>query len=79
MREHFMPPPVEPAHAPTNISIRSSVLEAHGQRLKSEMEKPEVLIMDAAVKAAWRNASPKLPKIGRKKNKNTANETKVEE
>ena len=43
------------------------------------MEKPDVLIMDAAVKAAWRNASPKLPKIGRKKNKNTANETKVEE
>ena len=44
---------MEPAQAPMNIRITSSVLENHGHRSKSDMAKPVVLMMDATVKEAW--------------------------
>ena len=47
MREHFMPPPVEPAHAPMNISSTISSLLNAGHWLKSTVEKPVVVMIDA--------------------------------
>ena len=47
MREHFMPPPVEPAHAPMNISSTSRARLNVGHRSKSTVEKPVVVMMDA--------------------------------
>ena len=52
MRETFMPPPVLPAQAPTNMSATRMNLENSGHRLKSTVENPVVVMMDATWKAA---------------------------
>ena len=57
MRETLMPPPVLPAHAPTNIKSTSTVFEVCDQRSKSAVENPVVVIMEATWKAEWRSAS----------------------
>ena len=56
-----MPPPVLPAQAPTNISSTSTSFASVGQRSKSQLEKPVVVMMEPTWKAAWRSASPKVP------------------
>jgi len=43
----LMPPAVEPAIAPNSIRITSTVLAAVGQRLKSVVENPVVVIIVA--------------------------------
>ena len=53
----FSPPPVEPAQAPMNIRIKSTVLEAVGQRSKSVVAKPVVVITDATWKSDLLKAS----------------------
>ena len=53
-RETFIPPPVLPAQAPTSISTSSSIRESSGQRLKSAVAKPVVVITDATWKKAYR-------------------------
>ena len=58
-----MPPPVLPAQAPTNISMTSTSLERVGQRSKSQLEKPVVVMMEPTWNAAWRSATPRLSYI----------------
>ena len=41
---HFIPPPVLPAHAPTNISTNSIAFENDGHKLKSVVAKPVEVI-----------------------------------
>ena len=60
-RAHLMPPPVEPAQAPINMSSTRIVLENSGHRLKSVLPKPVVEMMEATWKAAWRTLSPACP------------------
>ena len=43
----LMPPPVLPAQAPTNIKSTRTLREVAGQRLKSQVEKPVVVMMEA--------------------------------
>jgi hypothetical protein len=50
MRETLMPPPVEPAQLPTNISSTSSQRENSGQASKSAVAKPVVLMIVATWK-----------------------------
>src|SRR5699024_4684625 len=57
MREHFIPPPVDPAQAPINIKITSNIRDSSGHRLKSAVAKPVVEITEATWKAAVRTAS----------------------
>ena len=56
-----MPPPVEPAQAPTNISTTRMDLEKVGQRSKSTVPKPVVVIMEETWKKAWRRPVHTLP------------------
>jgi len=53
-----MPPPVLPAQAPTNIRQIRMAWEKSGHRLKSAVEKPVVVMMDATWKAASRTFLP---------------------
>ena len=46
----LIPPPVLPAHAPINIRSTRINLEVSGHRLKSVVEKPVVVIIDATWK-----------------------------
>ena len=46
IRDTLIPPPVEPALAPTNISKNKMILEKVGHRLKSQLEYPVVVIID---------------------------------
>lgn len=48
--EILSPPAVDPAHAPKNISRRSTVCENTGHFPKSAVEKPVVVITDETVK-----------------------------
>ena len=56
-RDTLMPPPVLPAQAPMNMSKTSTVLLAAGQRLKSVVANPVVVMMVETWKAAWVKAS----------------------
>ena len=47
-----MPPPVLPAQAPTNINTTRIVLENSGQRSKSVVAKPVVVMIVPTWKAA---------------------------
>ena len=60
-RDTLMPPPVLPAQAPINISKTSTVLLAWDHRLKSTVEKPVVVIMEATWKETWVSVSKTLP------------------
>ena len=60
MRLTFMPPPVLPAQAPTNISMTRISFERVGHRSKSQLEKPVVVMMEPTWNAACRSASPRL-------------------
>ena len=46
-RETLNPPPVEPAQAPQNMSITSTVREKVGHWSKSAVPKPVVVMMEA--------------------------------
>ena len=46
-RDIFIPPPVLPAQAPINIRLIMIVLENSGHRLKSTVEYPVVVMIDA--------------------------------
>ena len=54
-----MPPPVEPAQAPMNIISSSTKREASGQRSKSAVQKPVVVMTDVPVKKASRKQRPR--------------------
>ena len=56
--EILSPPAVDPAHAPKNISRRSTVCENTGHFPKSAVEKPVVVITDETVKNISLNACP---------------------
>ena len=58
-RATLIPPPVEPADAPTTISSSSMPRESSGQLLKSAVVYPEVDMIDATVNDAWWSDSPK--------------------
>src|SRR5690606_19858087 len=51
----FMPPPVEPAQAPTKLAYSSMNGSTEGQEAKSVTVKPEVVAMESVVNAAKRN------------------------
>ena len=55
----FTPPPVLPAHAPTNIRKTRMLLESSGHWSKSTVEKPVVVMMEDTWKALCRRVSPK--------------------
>ena len=55
-RDTFMPPPVLPAHAPTNMSMTRIVLLVPDHRLKSAVEKPVVVMMEATWNEESRSA-----------------------
>ena len=57
------PPPVEPAQAPQIIRKTIIALERAGQRSKSVVENPVVVIILETWNAAWRKASPNPPYI----------------
>ena len=59
-RDTLTPPPVLPAQAPININNTRIVFEACGQRSKSWVAKPVVVIMEATWNEAWCSASPRL-------------------
>ena len=56
-----MPPPVEPAQLPTNISSTSSQRDSSGQVLKSAVAKPVVLMTVATWKREKRRPCRKPP------------------
>ena len=60
-RATLMPPPVEPAQAPTNIKITRMARENSGQALKSAVAKPVVVMMEATWKKAYRRLRPTVP------------------
>ena len=49
----FMPPPVDPAHAPMAIRMSSTVLENSGHFAKSAVPKPVVVMTEPTEKATW--------------------------
>ena len=51
-RATLIPPPVEPAQAPTNISVTKMALEKVGQVLKSVVANPVVVMMEDTWKKA---------------------------
>ena len=51
-RDILMPPEVEPAQAPVNISITSAMRQKVGHREKSTVAKPVVVMMVTVWKAA---------------------------
>ena len=55
----FKPPPVEPAQAPMNISVMIMHCESTGQRLKSAVTNPVVVMMEATWKTACLKEPPK--------------------
>ena len=57
---HLIPPPVEEAHPPTNISRRSSILLKDGHRLKSAVAYPVVVMTEDTWNSEWRKDSPIL-------------------
>ena len=59
----FIPPPVDPAQAPIIISDNKIPLEKVGQRLKSVVIKPVVVIIVATWKAAYLKDVKTLPYI----------------
>ena len=60
-RAALMPPPVEPAQAPTTIRHSRMVLEKLGQRSKSVVAKPVVVMILATWKEACRMVSSRVP------------------
>ena len=60
-RETLIPPPVEPAQAPTTISESRTVLESSGHRFQSAVQNPVVVMMAATWKEAYRKARITLP------------------
>ena len=60
-RMTLRPPPVEPPDPPTNISATSRNWLATGQRLKSAVPKPVVVISETTWNEAWRRDSPTSP------------------
>ena len=56
-RVTLIPPPVEPAQAPTNINMTRTTLQTFGQRLKSADENPVEEMMDDTWKTVWVMAS----------------------
>ena len=46
MRMFFIPPPVEPAHPPMNISRIRTTLDAPGHASKFSVQKPVVVIIE---------------------------------
>ena len=61
-RDIFIPPPVLPAQAPTNIKITMQARDNSGHRLKSAVAKPVVDIIETTVNDTCFIVSPKLPK-----------------
>ena len=61
IRETFIPPPVEPAHPPMNISSTRIQRESSGHRSKSQVENPVVLRMVMTWKKAYRRPFAKPP------------------
>ena len=59
--ETFIPPPVEPAQDPTNISNIRSVCENTGNCEVSVVPNPAEVIVDATIKNEYLNASPNEP------------------
>ena len=57
----LIPPAVDPEFPPINISIKSIALESSGHALKSQVEKPVVVMMDATWKDDCLTDSEKLP------------------
>ena len=57
-----MPPPVEPAHAPITIRAIKTTLENSGQREKSTVPKPVVVMIEPTEKETWCTASPTVGK-----------------
>ena len=57
--ETFIPPPVEPAHEPTNISTRSRVCENTGHCPVSVVENPAEVMVDATMKNVCLTVSPR--------------------
>jgi hypothetical protein len=49
---------VEPADAPIRTTPKSTRPVSGGQRLKSVLAKPVVVIIDTVLKIAWRATSP---------------------
>ena len=47
IREHFMPPPVDPAQAPQNMIRIRMRWDSWGHRVKSAVAKPVVEMMEA--------------------------------
>jgi len=56
-RDTFIPPPVLPAQAPTNINSTNIVRQVCDQASKFIVAYPVVVIMDPTWNAAWRRAS----------------------
>ena len=56
-RDTFIPPPVLPAQAPTNISVTRIVWESAGHMSKSAVEYPVVVMIAPTWKKAFRSAS----------------------
>ncbi len=57
-RMTFIPPAVEPAHPPTNISRTRVILAAVSHLSKSAVAYPVVVVMLTTEKAESRSASP---------------------
>ena len=51
-RDTLKPPPVEPAHPPTNIRVNKIILENVDHFAKSAVAKPVVVIIEDT----WKNA-----------------------
>ena len=68
MREHFMPPPVDPAQAPQNMMRMRISWENCGHSTKSAVAKPVVEIREATWKTVYRRLSqipPYTPRLAR--------------
>ena len=57
IREVFIPPAVEPAMPPMNMSTISMLIAVMGHKLKSVVEYPVVVIIEATWKKECRKAS----------------------
>ena len=60
-RDTLIPPPVDPAQAPTTIRERRMALENSGHRFQSAVQNPVVVMMAATWKEAYLNACSTLP------------------
>ena len=58
-RDALKPPPVEPAHAPTNMSTSSTSCASTGQSAKSTVANPVVEMIELTWNSACRSDSPR--------------------